>query len=256
MVEIEIRQLSRTFGGGSSKPVIEGIDLDVAKGEVVAIRGDNGTGKTTLLNLISGIDEPTQGSISFSSLDGEQLRVGYAQQDYTSSLLPWFDVLENVSIPLRLQGVPRSERRRIAGDLLQSLGFILPFTAYPHQLSGGQKQRIAVARALIHRPHILLLDEPFANLDAHTSRDLQEVLLSVHYEKQQTILFISHDLDHCVYFADRILFLSGRPANISKEFSVPLTRPRNRNMLLTSAYNSIRSSVIAEEEIAYAKARR
>jgi NitT/TauT family transport system ATP-binding protein len=256
MVEIEIRQLGKTFGGVGYQPVLEGIDLKVAKGEIVAIRGDNGTGKTTLLNLISGIDEPTQGSISFSGSDGERLRVGYAQQDYTSSLLPWFDVLDNVSIPLRLQGVSGPERRRAASELLQSLGFSLPPTSYPHELSGGQKQRIVVARALIHRPHLLLLDEPFANLDAHTSRDLQEVLLSVHFEKRQTVLFISHDLDHCVYFADRILFLSGRPARITKDFNVPLTRPRSRDMLFTDAYNHTRASVIAEEETAYANSRR
>lgn len=256
MVEIDVTQLGKTFGGTDNQPVLKGIDLKVSKGEIVAIRGDNGTGKTTLLNLISGIDNLTQGSISFRGLDGEQLRVGYAQQDYTSSLLPWFDVLDNVSIPLRLQGVPGAKRRRLASELLESLGFLLPPTAYPHQLSGGQRQRIAVARALIHQPHLLLLDEPFANLDAHTSRDLQEVLLSVHYKERQTILFISHNLDHCVYFADRILFLNGRPANIIKEFSVPLNRPRNRKMLLTPEYNNIRSSIIAAEEAVYAGARR
>lgn len=256
MVEIEVKQLGKAFGGCNNQPVLKGIDLRVSKGEIVAIRGDNGTGKTTLLNLIAAVDNPTQGSISFRGIDGEQLRVGYAQQDYTSSLLPWFDVLDNVSIPLRLQGVPMAKRRRSAVELLESLGFLLPATAYPHQLSGGQRQRVAVARALIHQPHLLLLDEPFANLDAHTSRDLQEGLLSVHYKKQQTILFISHDLDHCVYFADRVLFLSGRPAKITHQFSVPLARPRNREMLLTSEYNNIRSSIIAEEEIAYANARR
>jgi NitT/TauT family transport system ATP-binding protein len=256
MVEIEITQLGKTFRGSDNKPVLKGIDLQVSKGEIVAIRGDNGTGKTTLLNLIAGIEDSTKGTINFRGLDGERLRVGYAQQDYTSSLLPWFDVLDNVAIPLRLQGVARIKRRRLAGELLESLGFLLPPAAYPQQLSGGQKQRVAIARALIHQPQLLLLDEPFANLDDHTSRDLQEVLLAIHYKWQQTILFISHNLDHCVYFADRILFLGGRPANITKEFDVPLVRPRNRKMLLTPEYNHIRSSIIAEQEAAYANARR
>lgn len=253
MVAIDITQLSKTFGNANNPAVLREIDLTISKGEIVAIRGDNGTGKTTFLNLIAGIENPTQGSIKFQDFDRERLRVGYAQQDYTSSLLPWFDVIENVALPLRITGIPSEQRKRSAVNLLKSLGFRLPPKAYPHQLSGGQRQRIAIARSLVHQPHLLLLDEPFANLDAHTSRDLQEVLLSLHYEKRQTIVFISHDLDHCVYFADRILLLNGRPATITKEFRVPLARPRNRAMLLTDEYNSIRSSIIAEEEAMYAK---
>lgn len=255
MVEIEIKGLEKVFKRGEYLPVLKAINLRIAKSEIVAIRGDNGTGKTTFLNLIAGIENPTHGSISFYGLNAEMLKVGYAQQDYTSSLLPWFDVLDNVSIPLRLQRVSRIERREEASRLLELLGFELPQKAFPHQLSGGQKQRIAIARALIHNPQLLLLDEPFANLDAHTSRDLQEALLRVHARQQQTVIFISHELDHCVYLADRILMLNGRPASITNEFTVTMPRPRKREMLLTEEYNSIRSQIIFEEEAAYARNR-
>jgi NitT/TauT family transport system ATP-binding protein len=257
MIEIELRGLNKTFYSNQhNRQVLTEIDLIIAKSKIVAIRGDNGCGKTTLLNIIAGIEAPTGGTVHFNGGSRAALRVGYTQQDYTSSLLPWFDVLDNVAVPLRLRGISVPECRQRAEHLLDSLGFnALPGTAYPHQLSGGQKQRVAVARALIPDPQLLLLDEPFANLDAHTSRDLQETLSRIHATKQPTIIYVSHELDHCIYLADRVLLLHGTPARVVCDFEVPLPRPRTREMLLGSAYAEIRSRILAEEERLYAKAR-
>lgn len=255
MVEIELCGIQKTFTSKDQKKhVLHGIDLAISKGEVIAIRGDNGCGKTTLLNIVAGIETPTGGLIRFDVLNGDKLRVGFTQQDYTSSLLPWFDVLDNVAIPLRLRGSTATEGRQRAKELLDSLGFNnLPTNAYPHQLSGGQKQRVAVARALIHDPHLLLLDEPFANLDAHTSRDLQETLSHIHETKRPTMLYVSHEPDHCIYLADRILLLHGSPARIVCDFEVPLPRPRSREMIVSSVYAEVRSRILAEEESLYAR---
>lgn len=255
MVDVELKGVGKAFGSGKLRnEVLGAVDLVVRKGEIVAIRGDNGTGKSTLLNIIAGIESVTRGTVAFNGLDGETRRIGYTQQDYTSSLLPWFDVMENVSIPLRLQGVPNESRRLKTAELLESLGFnSLPKTSYPHQLSGGQKQRVAVARALIHNPHLLILDEPFANLDSHTIRDLQDVLLRSHCVKQPTILFVSHELSHCIYLADRIVVMHGHPARIIREFSVNLPRPRMREMMLGPVYADVRAQILAEEDVLYAK---
>jgi len=253
MVEVHLREVARTFRGlRDVRCVLKGINARFNAGEVVAIRGDNGTGKTTLLNLIAGIDSPSEGEIVFAG-DVNHLRIGFVQQDYTSSLLPWFDVLENVAIPLRLRGQGRRSRRECAKELLMSLGFgALPTNGFPHQLSGGQRQRVAIARALVHTPHLLLLDEPFANLDAHTSRDLQGVLLRIHESLKPTIVYVSHELDHCIHLADRVLLLHGSPARIVQSFSVALERPRTRDMILTPGYTEIRSRILKAEEELYA----
>lgn len=255
MVEIELHDVTKIFKSPDKENlVLQDINFSVSKGEVVSIRGDNGTGKTTLLNIVAKIETPTRGSVKFGGLAAEVLRVGYTQQDYTSSLLPWLNVIDNVAIPLRLRGVTHSEQKQSAKLLLDSLGFNnLPITSYPHQLSGGQKQRVAVARSLVHHPHLLLLDEPFANLDAHTSRDLQEVLSNIHQSQKPTIIYVSHELDHCIYLADRIIFLHGCPARIVLDIRIPLPRPRKREIIFSPAYAEIRAQVLAAEEALYAR---
>lgn len=254
MVQIHLEEVGKAFDSPKQHhPVIVDINLTIASGEVLSVRGDNGSGKTTLLNILAGIDKPTNGRVYFEGLSGETLRVGYAQQDYTSSLLPWFDVLENVAIPLRLRGIPKIERRDRAEDVLDSLGFKnLPPLAYPHQLSGGQKQKVAIARALIHQPHLLLLDEPFSNLDARTSRDLQETLSEIHELRRPTMVYVSHELDHSIYLADRVLVLFGSPARVVREFIVSFKRPRRRELVLQKHFNEIRADILAQEERLYA----
>jgi len=254
MIEIQVAGLEKDFSDGKqTKKVLNSINMDVEKGEIIAIRGNNGIGKTTLFNILAGIESPTKGSINFSGVEKKKIRIGYTQQDYTSSLLPWFDVLDNVSIPLRLLKVPKPERRQRADQLLSNLGFDnLPRDAYPHQLSGGQKQRVALARALFHEPHALFLDEPFANLDAQAIKDIQDVISQIHHKKQLTIVYITHELDH-IYLADRVFLLHGKPAKFIDEFKVNLPRPRKRNMTLSYDYGNVRSHILTREEKLYDK---
>jgi NitT/TauT family transport system ATP-binding protein len=255
-VDIQLHDVAKTFPGDPRpREVLANISLSVKKGEVIAIRGDNGTGKTTLLNLIAGLDVPTKGSITLNdAAEGGKPRVGFAQQDYTSSLLPWYNVIENIALPLKIKNVDRKEREEKAKALLSRLNFeLLPESAYPHQLSGGQKQRVAISRALIHDPHVLLLDEPFANLDAHTIRDLQNTLSDVYEAAQPTMLIVSHEIAHCIFLADRIVVLHGSPAKIAVEFEVKLPRPRRRQIMFTAEYEKIRSRIIEAEEVLYAQ---
>lgn len=253
MVSVELQQVTKVFGaGGAATTVLQDLNLSLTAGMITAVRGDNGTGKTTILNLIAGVEQPTSGTVRFPDAK-QRPRIGYTQQDYTSSLLPWFDVAENIALPLRLNGTGGSNRLSRVRELLSTLQFDgLPLGSYPHQLSGGQRQRVALARALIHDPNLLLLDEPFSNLDAHTSRDIQEMLSTIHQASRPTILYVAHDLDHSIYLADRILLLHGLPARIVQEFEVRLPRPRRRHLILTEAYAEIRSAVLSTEEALYA----
>lgn len=251
MLAIEANGIGVTFHNGrQSTTVLQNMHFQIHMGEIIAIRGSNGTGKTTLLNLIAGVLVPSEGRLTVTPAEAGKRGVGFVQQDYTSSLLPWFDVAENIAIPLRLVGIPRKERHERVLTLITDLGFsTLPLHAYPHQLSGGQRQRIAIARALIGKPAVLLLDEPFANLDGPSVRVLQHALLSIHRQRSITMVIVSHDLDSSLYLADRVLLLHGRPANIHADVSVTLSRPRIRDQLVSSEFATLRAAVLCKEEL-------
>jgi len=154
MTGLRINNLTKIFHTSNGVlPVLKDVCLTIATGEVVAIRGDNGSGKTTLLNIIAGIDKATSGEIQFNDAQETVPKIGYVQQDYTSSLLPWFNVMENIAVPLRIHGVGRQLRFEKATQVLKKLDFNeLPLDKHPYQLSGGQKQRVAIARALLYNP--------------------------------------------------------------------------------------------------------
>lgn len=257
MFSISVRGLSVSYVRDQKRiDIISDVNLDVSSGEVVTIRGINGAGKTTLLNVIAGLSKASEGEVVISDQgnDFRKSQIAFVQQDYTSSLLPWFNALENVAIPLRLRGVGSRERKERAREVIHKLGFRdFPLDSYPHQLSGGQKQRVAIARALLSEPKILLLDEPFANLDASTSRDLEEVILRTHHETNVTVLLVSHDLDSSIYLSDRVILLHGRPANFSCDVSVDIERPRERSMFYLDRFNEVRSIILKEEEKYYDK---
>lgn len=253
MALVTVKNLGLTFGqGDSASTIIKDVSFKVAAGEIVAIRGPNGTGKTTLLNIIAGIYQATEGTVECNDGSDEALIAGFIQQDYTSSMLPWFNALENIAIPLRLQGVPAAIRKERVEAQLNELGFKnLPIGAYPHQLSGGQKQRIAIARSLMAKPKLLLLDEPYANLDGPAVKELQKVLLHVHSHQRMTMILVSHDLDSAIYLADRIILIHGQPATVKSEIPVTLGRPRTRDMLVSEKFSKIRAAILKEEEHFY-----
>ena len=251
MVMIKIRELSKSFDAPSGKHVVfEKINFDLNQGEILSIRGDNGTGKTTLLNIIAGIDVPTVGEIFFENK--KDVKVGYVQQDYNSSLLPWFNVKKNIELPLFLKGKSKKYCDEKVKEIIDILGFNkLPITSYPHQLSGGQKQRVAISRALIHNPDILLLDEPFANLDHRTVKELQETILKIHSNWNLSIILVSHEIDHSIFMSDKLIILNGNPASISKSFEINLKRPRDRMIILSNQFSDVRSTILNTENKIY-----
>jgi NitT/TauT family transport system ATP-binding protein len=211
---------------------LAGVTFDVLGGELLAIVGPSGAGKTTLLRLLCGLMQPTAGSVH---LDGHLVtspprEAAIVFQDYSRSLFPWLNVTRNVMFPLRRDGVTRAEKHAQVERVLSEVGLEGVGSKYPWQLSGGMQQRVAIARALVSRPEILLLDEPFASVDALTRTELQDLVLRLHEhdEKGVTIVHVTHDIDEAVYLADRVLVLSGTPGRIVASVDVPLLRPREQ----------------------------
>ena len=226
--------LLRVSGLGKRYGVVEalaGVSFDVDAGELLAVVGPSGCGKTTLLRLLAGLSAPSEGAVE---IDGRPVlrpprEVGLVFQDYSRSLFPWLTVLRNVTFALR--GLARAERVVRGEALLAELGLDGAGARYPWELSGGMQQRVAIARALAPRPAILLLDEPFASVDALARADLQDVLLRVHGGldgRPVTIVHVTHDIDEAVYLADRVLVMAARPGRVVGTIDACLPRPRSQ----------------------------
>ena len=225
---LRIENLDKTFDrkGKASVEALRGIDLSIGEGEFVSIVGASGSGKSTLLRIIDGLLPPTAGSVY---LDGKAVtrpgpdRAMVFQQD---SLLPWKTVIENVAYGLTLAGAGWSEAGPVAQRFVDLAGLQGFETHYPHQLSGGMRQRVNVARALAVNPRILLLDEPFAALDAQTREIMQTELLTIWQESHKTVLLITHQIDEAVFLSDRVVVFSARPGTVRSVIPVPIARPR------------------------------
>ena len=209
------------------------VTFDVMAAELLALVGPSGCGKTTLLRLLCGLSTPTEGSVL---LDGRPVvrppaEVALVFQDYSRSLFPWLTVIRNVMFPLRRAGLSKAGKTERAEAVLGEMGLHGVAQKYPWELSGGMQQRVAIARALISRPELLLLDEPFASVDALTRAELQDVVLRVHRDvenRRVTIVHVTHDIDEAVYLADRVLVLSPSPGRVAGSVEVGLPRPRTQ----------------------------
>jgi len=229
-MEICIRGLQKAFGhNGSQVPVLEDINLELGTGEFVSLVGPSGCGKSTLLHIITGLDHADGGTIT---VDGRPVngpgaeRVAIFQDP---SLFPWLTVRENVEFGLKVRGVPPAERRKRAFEYLRMVHLSSFADHYPKQLSGGMRQRTAIARALALDPEILLMDEPFAALDAQTRLVLLQEVLDIWLKTHKTILFVSHSLEEALYVSDRIALMTAKPGHISGVFQVESSRPRDVN---------------------------
>jgi NitT/TauT family transport system ATP-binding protein len=224
-----LRGLSKTYldpYAGAHVPAVEDVSLTVREGEFVSIVGPSGCGKTTLLNMIAGFIPPSRGEIL---LDGRRVKGpgpdrGVVFQAF--ALFPWKTVLENIAFGLKMRGLPREERNRIGREYVTLVGLTGAEDRYPVELSGGMQQRVGVARALANRPDVLLMDEPFASVDAQTRMTLQEELTRIWQERQPTILFVTHDVEEAVFLANRVVVLSRAPARVVADLPVPVPRPR------------------------------
>jgi NitT/TauT family transport system ATP-binding protein len=228
---ITLSDVSQTFSGrGGDVAALRHVDLSVDQGEFVAIVGRSGCGKSTLLRLIAGLLRPTAGRILVDGTRVTAPRRDVALMFQRPALLPWRTVLGNVMLPVEIFGWPRRERRREAAELLDKVGLAGFEKRLPHELSGGMQQRVALCRALIQRPRLLLMDEPFSALDALTREELAVELQRIHMQLHTTVVFVTHALSEAVLLADRVVVLSSRPGQVRKVIDVDIPRPRSLGM--------------------------
>jgi NitT/TauT family transport system ATP-binding protein len=224
---LEARGLRQAYGGTVA---IGGIDLGVERGELVCVVGPSGCGKSTLLRCLAGLLTATGGEVRLRGrpVDRPPAEMALVFQDYGRSLFPWLSVRQNVALPLRARRLERDVRDSRVLRSLGAVGLVGLDDRYPWQLSGGMQQRVAIARALAYQPEILLLDEPFASVDAQTRADLEDLLLGVWETSGLTVVLVTHDIDEAVYLGDRVVVLSPGPARVLETIEVGLPRPRDQ----------------------------
>jgi NitT/TauT family transport system ATP-binding protein len=216
-----------------STEAIRDLTFSLRGGEMVCIVGPSGAGKTTLLRCISGLLAPTSGTVALENkaIDGPPPGMAVVFQEYARSLFPWLTVAQNVELPLKEEEIPRAQRRAKVQDALEAVGLADVPDSYPWQLSGGMQQRVAIARAVAYEPQVLLMDEPFAAVDAQTRADLEDLVRDLWHRLGITLLFVTHDIDEAIYLGQRVLVLSGRPTVILEDVQVNL--PDDRDQLTT-----------------------
>ena len=235
---VELARVGKGFGTGrGTVPVLHDVQLRIAGGEFVAILGPSGCGKSTLLRLIASLERPSSGAVRLGGGEVTAVDPRCAIVFQEPRLLPWRTVAANVAL-----GARRIADRPAPDGLLELVGLSEFAAALPHQLSGGMAQRAALARALIGRPEVLLLDEPFAALDALTRMRMQDLLLDVCRRVRPTVVLVTHDVDEAIYLADRIVVMGPRPAGVAATVAVPLPRPRDRG---DSALAPLRAAILA-----------
>jgi ABC-type nitrate/sulfonate/bicarbonate transport system ATPase subunit len=216
----------------------------VAQREFVAILGPSGCGKSTLLNMVAGFDHPTRGTVK---VEGEEIvepsprRCVVFQEP---ALFPWLTVMDNVVFGPKTRRQPAAEYRPRAAQIIEQVGLRGFEASYPAELSGGMRQRVGIARVLIMEPRVLLMDEPFGSLDAQTRSLMQELLLALWQRHQQTVMFITHDIEEALLLADRVCVMTARPGRIKKSIPVPMPRPRSIELTLSPEFNALRREVL------------
>lgn len=236
-------ELECVYGLGEKRPIhaLGPISLSVDRGDFVSIVGPSGCGKSTFVKALAGLVTPSGGELEVS-LDGEsETPLSTVFQDF--GIFPWKTVLANVELGLRVRGDPRRESRRQAISWLKRLGLIDFAESYPHALSGGMRQRVAIARALVLEPEILLMDEPFASLDAQLRELMQANLLRICEQDRRTVLFVTHSLDEAIVLSDRVLVMSARPGRLLADAIVPFGRPRDIHVRDSSEFAELRGNL-------------
>jgi NitT/TauT family transport system ATP-binding protein len=228
---LEIKSLGKTYGSGAKATHAVGdVSFGVEEREFVCVVGPSGCGKTTLLKCVGGLLPPSRGEVV---LRGKRVtsppeEMALVFQEYSRSLMPWASVRNNVLLPLRHKRLGRRERKKLVEESLAAVGLTRFIDHYPWQLSGGMQQRVAIARALAYQPSVLLMDEPFASVDAQTRGDLEDLVLRVREEFGITILFVTHDIDESVYLSDRVVVLAHAPTEVKEIIPVDLPSPRDQ----------------------------
>lgn len=247
--KVELINVTQRFEGQGQGPsatiALDAVSLYVKSQEIVALVGPSGCGKSTILNIVAGFLIPTSGQ---ALIDGKPIsgigpdRLVVFQ---TPALFPWLTVEDNVTFGPRMRGVSSSEYAPLARSIIADVGLSDFRKHFPYQLSGGMRQRAQIARALVNKPDILLLDEPFGALDAQTRLEMQEMLLGIWEQYKATILFITHDVDEALFLSDRTYVLSAHPGRVQREIVVPFGRPRDYSMLADEVLIRLKAEIIA-----------
>jgi NitT/TauT family transport system ATP-binding protein len=231
---LDVRGIKKVYEGkGRTVEAVRDLTFTVDQGEMVTIVGPSGSGKTTLLKIMSGLLEPTAGEVLIEGkkVAGPPPGMAVVFQEYGRSLFPWMTVRQNVELPLKQKKLPNARRKELVDESLAAVGLEETHTAYPWQLSGGMQQRVAIARAVAYEPQVLLMDEPFAAVDAQTRADLEDLIRDIWHKFKVTTLFVTHDIDEAVYLGQRVLILSSSPTVVREDLAIDL--PDERDQLNT-----------------------
>ncbi|HVN55276.1 MAG TPA: ABC transporter ATP-binding protein [Anaerolineaceae bacterium] len=232
---LQVRNLYASFpNGNGGLKALQDVNFNVCSEEFVCVLGPSGSGKSTLLRILAGLLKPTAGEAIFERQDP---RIGVVFQQ--ANLMPWRTVIENITLPLELQGAPAADARGKAQELIELVGLQGFEGEWPRNLSGGMAQRVAIARALIMDPDLLLLDEPFGSLDALTRERMGAELLYIWQARKKTVLMVTHSISEALFLSDRVLVLSSRPGRVHLDLTVDLPRPREEEMRYTAHFGSL-----------------
>jgi NitT/TauT family transport system ATP-binding protein len=251
---LSVRGLKKVYQtDGGDIEAVRNLTFDLRAGELVCLVGPSGSGKTTLLKCISGLMAPTEGEVLLDGkrVSGPPKKMAVVFQEYGRSLFPWMRVRENVELPLKNQGVPKAERDRLVDEALEAVGLAHVPRSYPWQLSGGMQQRVAIARAIAYQPEVLLMDEPFAAVDAQTRADLEDLIRTIWKKFGVTVLFVTHDIDESVYLGERVIILSSSPTVVQEDIVIDL--PVDRDQLETRSsprFTELRHHVYEQIQLA------
>ncbi len=235
---LSVRGLRKAFGG---VPVYDGFALDVKRGDILAVFGPNGCGKSTLINMAAGLLPADDGEILYDGRVVQEVRIGYVFQNYREALFPWRRAVDNIRYPLRRMGLKRAEIERRVEALVADFRVRFDLNSYPYALSGGQQQLVSIMRSLAVEPEVLFLDEPFSALDYETTLSLRTLLQQVLKARRTTTILVSHDLEESIVLADRILMLTRRPTMVADDIAVTLPWPRDAATLSTPEFVAIKA---------------
>jgi NitT/TauT family transport system ATP-binding protein len=245
---ISMRGVSKSFqtkDAESRTPVLTDFNLEVGEETIVALFGPNGCGKTTILNIIAGIESPDGGTVTVNGGTEDRPAIGYVFQNFRDALLPWKTAVENASFGLRAMGISEPEATQRTLSFLENHGLTFPHENYPYQLSVGQQQTVALVRTMIQSPANVLFDESFAALDHEARFRMQDIVISVLQSAATAIVFVSHDVDEAIYLSDELVLLSKRPARVVQRFVIPFERPRRHGLLASADFAALRREVVA-----------
>lgn len=238
---LTISGLQKSF---QNTPVYDDFDLTLPLGSFTSIFGPNGCGKSTLINMISGLMPMDAGNVLYDGQTIRDTRISYVFQNYREALFPWLRAIDNIHYPLKLRGIPKAQRTQRVEKLVEDFGIKIDLNAYPYALSGGQQQAVSILRALVRDPEVLFLDEPFSALDYEMTLLMREKLQGIFEKTGTTMILVSHDLEEAVQMADQVLLLTKRPTRVAALVDNELPRPRDAACLVSPEFVALRSQCL------------